>query len=158
MPDGRAPGEPPAAGEPWVPDEAAPASGWPPAPNAVPLIVSEWERASDEGATNSRGSGGSDSGGGSGSARARPRRLTTPRPAVALKDDLPSSRERIRRFTAAWRWLIQAKTQATPSAAALERDECDRRLAGAGVLLQVRSPGRLPGETRSPGWLPGETR
>jgi hypothetical protein len=29
-------------GRPWTPEEAVPEDGWPPAPDAVPVVVREW--------------------------------------------------------------------------------------------------------------------
>jgi hypothetical protein len=116
---------------PWVPDD--PESGAPehvppatpprsPSPALMPVVVSEWELAH----------------GPAGDVKARPRTLSVPRAAVTVKDDDAPSRERVRRFVEAWRWLVAARSQIQSTG--LSADESDRYLAGAGVLVRVVPP------------------
>lgn len=106
----------------WVPEEMEPDGGWAPAPDIMPLLVSEWERSDDQG----------------GGGEARPQRLTTPRSVVALKDDTYSGRERVRRFVQAWRWLNELRQR--PGPVVVRGQECNKYLAGAGVLVRIRPP------------------
>ena len=88
---------------PWTPVE--PEGGWPPAADAVPVVVSTWEPLP--------------------SGEARPWIFGTNRRAVSMKHD--HSVHRARRFAEAWAWL---RRQPAP----LNDPECVEWLYGAGVL------------------------
>jgi hypothetical protein len=161
LPQSSPPSPPAEQGQPWVPDEPAeldptrdgpggqstsgarlPAGTAlarhrpgeaPPATGLTPFIVSDWELTEEA----------------DGTLRARPRLLSVPRAAVTVKDDDAPSRERVRRFVEAWRWLIAARSQIQETG--LSADESDRYLAGAGVLIRIVPPSahRRPRPIRS---------
>jgi hypothetical protein len=70
---------------PWTPEEVEPEGGWPPAPDAVPVVVREWELL--------------DTG------QARPDLPTTGGFGASIKRD--RSQARAGRFAEAWRWLLR---------------------------------------------------
>ncbi|MGH2371644.1 MAG: hypothetical protein ACRDI2_26025, partial [Chloroflexota bacterium] len=85
--------------EPWVPEEPSPSGADTPAPHLVPMVVSEWERSQTE----------------DGAVETLPQRLAIPRAAVTIKADEQRSRERVRRFVEAWRWLSRRRRRHTTS-------------------------------------------
>jgi hypothetical protein len=103
---------------PWIPDEVEPNGGWPPAPDAVPIVVSEWQPLRV--------------GGGLVEAQAHP--LARASYVVLRKHD--HGLHRARRFAEAWRSLQQALDQGDPRR--LGDPEYLEWLFAAGVLRPAR--------------------
>jgi hypothetical protein len=97
-------------GRPWTPDEQEPAGGWPPAPDAIPIVVRAW-RLTESG-------------------EARPDPPTTGGFAASLKSDV--SRSRAWHFAEAWR-LIRERGSAWAS-----DPKAVRMVSLSGVLVPVR--------------------
>ena len=133
---------------PWVPEETSgPDTGR--SGNVIPLVLSEWRAVSslDE-----------------------PDRFETfpapwsnPRRLVSIVDEERQSVDRVRRFAAAWEWLESRALGQVARPVLLPKRECDRYLAGAGVMLKVSridrpvnaSP-RMGGEANPPSLEQGD--
>jgi hypothetical protein len=101
-------------GGPWTPEEPEPAGGWPPDPDAVPVVVGTWERLP--------------------SGAARP--AAAARRAYAASFKGSEGLGRVRRFAEAWRWL---RLEANGGSRRFDSDRVEW-LYRAGLLRPARAP------------------